>query len=243
MGAKCNHASRQCCARVRSPQGASVLCEQSSALRSSAAGSFQAVTPLPPQAPSEESRPSTPRYGFAVFIPACYSSTPLPGRIPPEVFRAGRGQPFRLLAQTVSVCSASKPQPKLPQTAPGAWCQALRPRAFYLRSSSGPFRPRPRRPSAAPSRRSLPLLQGACSLPSAALQSPPPPPLPDRLRGHAPLRSAPYGTGRLTAAAQGPRHNLRVCETASTIGPPRDLRPSISATSTGISRPDGGKRV
>ena len=74
--------------------------------------------------PSEESRPSTPRYGFAVFIPACYSSTPLPGRIPPEVFRAGRGQLFRLLAQTVSVCSASKPQPKLPQTAPGAWCKA-----------------------------------------------------------------------------------------------------------------------
>ena len=101
-GAKCNHAYRQCCARVRSPQVASVLCEQSSALRSSAARSFQAVTPLPPQASSEESRPSTPRYGFAVFIPACYSSTPLPGRIPPEVFRAGRGQPFRLLAQTKS---------------------------------------------------------------------------------------------------------------------------------------------
>ena len=33
-------------------------------------------------------------------------------------------------------------------------------------------------------------------------------------------RSAPYGTGRLTAAAQGPRRNPRVCETASTIGHP-----------------------
>ena len=124
MGAKCNHAFRQCYSRVRSPQEASVQCGQSSALRTSGAGSFQAVTPLPPQAPEEESRPSTPRYGFAVFIPACYSSTPLPGKIPPEVFRAGRGQPFRLLAQTVSVCSASEPQPKLPQTAPGAWCKA-----------------------------------------------------------------------------------------------------------------------
>ena len=102
VGAKCNHAYRQCYARVGSPLGMLVLCEQSSALRTSGAGSFQAVTPLPPQAPEEESRPSTPRYGYAVFIPACYSSTPLPGRIPPEVFRAGRRQPFRLLAQTKS---------------------------------------------------------------------------------------------------------------------------------------------
>ena len=127
VGAKCNHAYRQCSARVRSPQGASVQCKQSSALRSSAAGSFQAVTPLPPQAPSEESRPSTPRYGFAVFIPACYSSIPLPGRIPPEVFRAGRGQPFRLLAQTVSGLTATSLLPSfqqwaVPAQAPEAVC-------------------------------------------------------------------------------------------------------------------------
>ena len=83
VGAKCNHAYRQCSARVRSPQEASVLCEQSSALRTPGAGSFQAVTLLTEPAEEEESRPSTPRYGFAVFIPACYSSTPLPGRIPP----------------------------------------------------------------------------------------------------------------------------------------------------------------
>ena len=76
VGAKCNHAYRQCSTRVRSPLEASVHCEQSSALRTSGAGSFQAVTPLPPQAPSEESRPSTPRYGFAVSSPACYSSRP-----------------------------------------------------------------------------------------------------------------------------------------------------------------------
>ena len=43
------------------PHSASKQCEHPAALRSSAAGSFQAVTPLPPQAPSEESRPSTPR--------------------------------------------------------------------------------------------------------------------------------------------------------------------------------------
>lgn len=58
------------------PHSASVQCEHPAALRSSAAGSFQAVTPLPPQAPSEESRPSTPRYGFAVVKPGRYSSRP-----------------------------------------------------------------------------------------------------------------------------------------------------------------------
>ena len=46
------------------------------------------------------------------------------------------------------------------------------------------------------------------------------PHLPDRLRGHAPLRSAPYGTGRLADATHSHRLNLRVCETASTIGLP-----------------------
>ena len=84
------------------PHSASEQCKHPAALRNSAAGSFQAVTPLPPQAPSEESRPSTPRYGFAVVIPGRYSSTPPPGKSPPEVFRASRWQPFRLLAQTVS---------------------------------------------------------------------------------------------------------------------------------------------
>ena len=139
VGAKCNHAYRQCCARVRSPQGASVLCEQSSALRTSGAGSFQAVTPLPPRAPEGESRPSTPRYGFAVFIPACSSPTPLPGRIPPEVFRAGRGQPSRLLAQTVSVIAdllsgiRLRPESALPatdcagRTVPGLTAKSLLP--------------------------------------------------------------------------------------------------------------------
>ena len=43
------------------PHSASVLREHPAASRTSGAGSFRAVTPLPPQAPSEESRPCTPR--------------------------------------------------------------------------------------------------------------------------------------------------------------------------------------
>ena len=43
------------------PLSVSVQCGHPAALGSSAAGSFRAVTPLPPQAPSEESRPSIPR--------------------------------------------------------------------------------------------------------------------------------------------------------------------------------------
>ena len=43
------------------PHSASVRCGHPAALGSSAAGSLLAVTPLPPQAPSEESRPSAPR--------------------------------------------------------------------------------------------------------------------------------------------------------------------------------------
>ena len=143
-GAKCSPAERHQVARVWSPLAASVVCEQSAALRTSGAGSFQAVTPLPPQAPLEESRPSTPRYGFAVFIPACYSSTPLPGRIPPEVFRAGRRQPFRLLAQRVlNNIKIRKLSRKYTLRRWGsAWLRFDRP--TFVRAS-GPSRPRPRR--------------------------------------------------------------------------------------------------
>ena len=100
--AKCRHEHRhqdskgisrfqpQCYASILPPHAAS------------AAGSFRAVTPLPPQAPSEESRPSAPRYGFAVIKPGRYSSRPPPGRAPPEVFRAPRMRPSRPLAQRVS---------------------------------------------------------------------------------------------------------------------------------------------
>jgi|GEM_PF-4315326 len=71
----------------------------------------------------------------------------------------------------------------------------------------------------------------------------PHPPLEAQCRAHKLGRPAPYGTGRLTDAAQCPRPDLRACETASTISPPRHLRPSVSATSTGINRPEGKTRV
>ncbi|MBR6054018.1 MAG: hypothetical protein IKP46_01610, partial [Bacteroidales bacterium] len=155
-----------------------------------------------------------PRYGFAVFKPACYSSTPPPGRIPPEVFRAGRKRPSGPLAQTVSVIAdllsgiRLRPAPALPATdcaVPPASASltlcfystdsACSRRPSYPASTSSrahsfePFRLRPWRPSAFPQRRSLPLFQGALRLPSTALQSPPTPTLPDRLQGHAPLAS------------------------------------------------------
>ena len=100
--AKCRHEYRQCSARVSFPLSVSVRCGQSAASRSSAAGSLLAVTPLPPQAPSEESRPSAPRYGFAVVKPGRDSSRPPPGQAPLEVFRAPRMRPSRPLAQRVS---------------------------------------------------------------------------------------------------------------------------------------------
>ena len=55
------------------------------------------------------------------------------------------------------------------------------------------------------------------------------PPLQDRLPGHAPLRSAPYGTGRLAGgsrievrgnAGQVSRPDASACKTSSTIGQP-----------------------
>ena len=154
-GAKCRTEKRQCYARVGSPPGTSVLCGESAALRSSAAGSFRVFAPLPPQAPSEEQSPSTPRYAYGVFIPGRYSITPPPGRIPPEVCRAPRGQAFRLLAQTLSVWSTAAPFPKPPKTAPVGQCLGFAHERSTSDSADGPSRPRPRRPSAHPRRRSL----------------------------------------------------------------------------------------
>ena len=61
VGGKCRPEHRQWFAtvisRLQRPWYSSILPPYAA----SAAGSFQAVTPLPPQAPSEESRPSTPR--------------------------------------------------------------------------------------------------------------------------------------------------------------------------------------
>ena len=92
----------------------------------------------------------------------------------------------RLLAQRVSAPLSSGPHPAPVGARAGvdalyfySWgsassrgreCPAW---ALVRAHSFGPFRPRPRRPSAFPQRRSLTLLQGAYGLPSAALQSPP----------------------------------------------------------------------
>ena len=52
---------------------------------------------IPPLSPFLLGKPS------AWLIPVCYSSTPLPGRIPSEVFRAAGMRSFGPLAQTASV--------------------------------------------------------------------------------------------------------------------------------------------
>ena len=146
-----------------------------------------------------------------------------------KAFRASRTRPSRPLAQTVSVIAdlfgsiRRRPESALPATdcaVPHA--STSLPPASIRRSvpvredrctphqsrccahSFGPSRPRPRRPSSHPSRQSLPLLQGACSLPSAALQSPPlsasrPPPRPRSTRF---ARSAPLVTGRLAGGSR-----------------------------------------
>ena len=84
------------------PLSVSVQCGHPAALRSSAAGSLPLRKSAVPRAGQLTSSVPAPRYGFAVVIPGRYSSTPLPGQAPPEVFRAAGRQPFRLLAQTVS---------------------------------------------------------------------------------------------------------------------------------------------
>jgi hypothetical protein len=145
--------------------GASVQCEQSAALRSSAAGSFRVFAPLPPQAPSEEQSPSTPRYAYGVLFLAA---------IPPHLRRGkhrrkcsgqpGCGRPGRwrrhcqfglrtsrcpnrqrlrgsarisvVASDLYSSDSACSRRPLYPA------------RTFVRRSQGGPSRPRPVRPSA-----------------------------------------------------------------------------------------------
>ena len=174
----------------------------------------QAVTPCGLTSSPQRVKSLRSAVSLWLVIPGRYSSRPLPGRIPPEAFRAPRTRPSRPLAQTVSVIVPGQQdlRPCCPSTLPATDCadapaSAMLGQCFYStvsassrrplypastpvpRSQGGPFRPRPRRPSAFPQRRSLPLFQGALRLPSTALQSPPPPHLPDRLQGHAPLAS------------------------------------------------------
>ena len=170
-----------------------------------------------------------------------------------KAFRASRKQPFRLLAQTVSVIPSLvlglrlHPSAVLPATDCAViplqrrcilplfegqcmFAETVLPRATVLpRSLLWAVPAQAGEAVCHPQRRSLPLFQGARGLPSTALQSPPSPTLPDRLPGHAPLRSAPLVTDGLTG---GPRIDVRgnagdisridpaACETVSNQGQP-----------------------
>ena len=193
-----------------------------------------------------------------------------------KAFRASRTRPSRPLAQTLSVIPAlfqgTNPFHKtvLPAKdcavppASASWrCSSIRtsvPVRVHpgtpldrqcVAHSFGPSRPRPRRRSSHTSRRSLPLLQGACSLPSAALQSPPPP--------HARPPPRPRSTSfralglwetcrRLPQPGQRKRrrhlpHRPFRLQDSQQPRPSRDPRPNASAKSTGITRSKAGKRV
>ena len=193
--------------------------------------------------PSEESRPSTPRYGFAVVIPACYSSTPPPGRIPPEVFRAGRRQPSRLLAQTLSVLSTAAPFPKLPKTAPVRQCQAFGRECCTFDPAMG-------RPGPGPGGRLPPLRAGLFRCSREPVVS-----LPRRSRARRPhlfqtasgatlhsLRSFRalwhWQTHRRRTWPPPQSSRLRDCQHHR---PTRSSRPGVSAISTVLPRPNGWK--
>ena len=104
---------------------------------------------------------------------------------PPCSGQQGSGPPARWRRQSpdkpaldcagLRSASASWPLTSIRRTVPVREDRHLPHHCLCVAHSFGPFRPRPRRPSSRPSRRSLPLLQGARGLPSAALQSPPPP--------------------------------------------------------------------
>ena len=238
MGGKCRPEDRQCNAegitRFQRPWSASILPPYAAPLL----GRSLSVSQQSEQVRLLAYSVPAPRYGFAVVIPGRYSSTPPPGRTPPEVFRASRRQPVGLLAQTVSEqvrhrlrrggSARATPgnvvppiqQWAVPAQAPEAVCPHT-PSVFV-----GVWEPKVSQPL----RRQSP--------PPPLSSRPPPGPRSTRF-----ARSAPYGTGRLTAAAQGPRRIPRVCETASTIGLPWGSRSNRITTSTGITRPKRRKKV
>ena len=107
--------------------------------RRSRAGSFRQQKPAVPRAGQLAFAVSTPRYGFAVLYLAAIPPHPAPvgarADVEASCFYSWGGASSR-----------------------GRRCPAW---ALVRAHSFGPFRPRPRRPSAFPQRRSLPLLQGA----------------------------------------------------------------------------------
>ena len=153
-GAKCRHAQRQWNARVWSPQGAIVQCKESAALCSTAAGRPGAKGRVSVQDRHTTFVPVPPRYGFAVVQPGRYSSRPLPGRIPPEAFRAPRKQPYRLLAQRMPVIVRRMRQSRL---------LALPARIPRCPSSTAPEAPHQRCCRCVSIRRSVPVREDRCT--------------------------------------------------------------------------------
>ena len=173
------------------PHSVFVSCEHPAALRSSAAGSLPLRKSAVPRAGQLTSSAPAPRYGFAVVIPGRYSFTPLPGQAPPEVFRASGRQPFRLLAQTVSEQVRHRLRRRVSAR------QHPLPRTLFLCSSKWAVPSQAGEAVCQPHNAGLCRGLGASGLPDLA----PPKPFthiaPDRLPGHAPLRSASLVTGRL----------------------------------------------
>ena len=172
VGAKCRSGGTTSRFKGHHSLEALVQCGQPATLRSSAAGSPQSVTPLAGTSHVKKSNRLLLR-----GKPAACSS---PAAIPPHLCRdesrqkcsgqPGYGRPGRWRRHCRIPLTLHPPK-----TAPESRCQASPSTSCcYSTVGDGPSRPRPRRPSAHTHRRSLPLLQGACSLPSAALQSPPP---------------------------------------------------------------------
>lgn len=199
VGAKCRPADRQCFStvitRIQRPCFASIL---------------------PPHAPPVLGRALSVSEAVGRAASLAYSAPLLgkpsawlyPAAIPPHLCRGESrqkcsGQPggsrsgcWRSLCRNKSATDCAG------ASMPGS--RRCRERRTAIRASE-PSRLSPVRPSVHPSRpvSSAPLLRpdGFRSIP---LQSPAAPTTPDRLSGHAPLRSASYGTARLLAATRNP---------------------------------------
>ena len=246
----------------------SVKCGESAALRSFAAGSFRVFAPLPPQAPSEEQSPSTPRYAYGVLYLAAIpphlrrgkprrkcSGQPgcgRPGRwrrlcrFGPRLRRCPNRQRLRGSARISGVAlylyssdSACSREPLYPA------------RTSVPRSQGGPSRPRPVRPSATHSvglfrcsrepKVSLPRRSRA-RRPHAARPPPRPRSTSFRALWHWKTCRRLSHQGQRERRPHLPPGRLRL-QDFQHHRPTRDTRPGLGATSTGITRPKAGKRV
>ena len=188
----------------------SVVCGHPAALRSSAAGSLSLRKPGSRTSRQPRLLRSAPRYGFAVVIPGRYSSRPC-------VFSALRAVLASLRAVLGSKATKPSGQPGCSRS--GCWhrlCQNKSATDCAGGLEEGSIRCRERCTSIGQVSRSgsgrggrlLPRFVGLfrcsrepeVSLPRRSRARRPH--TQDRLPGHAPLRSAPYGTARLLAATR-----------------------------------------